>query len=225
MAIEDIIDLTHPMESNMPVFPGSRPVNLITAATFADEGYHEIRMDCSTHTGTHIDCGYHLLSDGLNTLTTPVSHFYGKGLVADCRNIPAGGLISMDFLQQMETDIRNSDFLLIHTGWSQYWGTNGYFSKYPVLHEDAATYLTTFNLKGIGSDTISFDPVDSLKLPVHHILLSKGLILIENLVNLRSLPNHGFAFSCFPLKIKNGDGSPVRAVGIVTSDKAQGTSR
>ena len=32
MAIEDIIDLTHPMESNMPVFPGSLPVNLITSA-------------------------------------------------------------------------------------------------------------------------------------------------------------------------------------------------
>ena len=61
MGIEDIIDLTHPMESNMPVFPGSRPVNLVTTATFEKEGYHEIRMDCSTHTGTHIDCGYHLL--------------------------------------------------------------------------------------------------------------------------------------------------------------------
>ena len=87
-----------------------------------------------------------------------------------------------------------------------------------MLHEDAATYLSSFNLKGIGSDTISFDPVDSWELPVHHILLSKGLILIENLVNLKSLPKHNFAFSCFPLKIKNGDGSPVRAVGIVNSN-------
>jgi len=218
MAIEDIIDLTHPMESNMPVFPGSRPVNLIAAATFEKEGYNEIRMDCSTHTGTHIDCGYHLLIDGLNTFTTPVNHFYGKGLVADCRNISAGGLISMEFLKPMETDIRNSDFLLIHTGWSRYWGTERYFRKFPVLHEDAATYLSSFNLKGIGSDTISFDPVDSSELPVHHILLSKGLILIENLVNLKRLPTHDFVFSCFPLKIKNGDGSPVRAVGIVNSN-------
>ena len=133
MAIEEIIDLTHPMESNMPVFPGSGPVNLTTAATFEKEGYHEIRMDCSTHTGTHLDCGYHLLKDGLNTLTTPVNQFYGKGLVADCRNIPAGGLISKEFLQQMETDYRNSDFLLLHTGWSQYWGTEEYFGKFPGI--------------------------------------------------------------------------------------------
>ena len=61
----------------------------------------------------------------------------------------------------METEIINSDFLLIHTGWSRYWGSEEYFRKFPVLHEDAARYLTSFNLKGIGSDTISFDPVDS----------------------------------------------------------------
>ena len=114
-------------------------------------------------------------------------------------------------------------FLLIHTGWSQYWGSEEYFRKFPVLNVDAARYLTSFPLKGIGSDTISFDPVDSGDLPVHHILLSKGLILIENLVNLKSLPKHNFAFSCFPLKIRNGDGSPVRAVGIITRDKGLGT--
>jgi kynurenine formamidase len=218
MAIEDIIDLTHPLESGMPVFPGSGPVNLVTSAAFEQEGYHEIRIDCSTHTGTHIDCGYHLLRDGLNTVTTPLSQFYGKALVADCREIPAGGLISKAFLQPLEQDISHSDFLLLHTGWSKYWGRDEYFRDFPVLSEDAATYLSAFNLKGIGSDAISFDPADSVELPVHHILLSKGFILIENLVNLGSLPLPGFIFSCFPLKINNGDGSPVRAVGIVNSN-------
>jgi len=219
MAIEEIIDLTQLMETNMPVYPGSLTVNLVTSATFEKQGYHEIRIDCSTHTGTHIDCGYHLLEGGLNTITTPVNQFYGKGLVVDCRNIAPDGLISKEFLQQLEEEIKKTAFILLHTGWSQYWGTEEYFGKFPVLHVDAAAYLSTFNLKGIGSDTISFDPIDSKELPVHHILLSKGLILIENLVNLNRLPPLEFKFSCLPLKIKNGDGSPVRAVGIVTSDK------
>jgi arylformamidase len=225
MDIADIIDLTHPLESNMPVFPGSRPVSLVTAATFEMEGYHEIRMDLSTHTGTHVDCGYHLLNNGSDTLTTAVSQFLGSGLVADCRNIPAGGFITKEFLQQLETDLGNVDFLLIHTGWSQYWGKEEYFGKFPVLDAEAATYLSSFTLKGIGSDTISFDPVDSTELPVHHILLSRGLILVENLVNLISLPERDFVFSCFPLKIRNGDGSPVRAVGMVFRDKGRGRSR
>jgi arylformamidase len=219
MAIEDIVDLTHSMESNMPVFPGSLPVHLVTAASFERQGYHEIRMDCSTHTGTHLDCGFHLLKDGLNTVTTPITHFYGRGLLVDCTKIAAGGRIEKEFLQPWETEIKRSSFLLFHTGWSHNWGTPEYFRGFPVLHTDAAAYLSSFDLKGIGSDTISFDPIDSTDLPVHHILLSNGLILVENLVNLESLPKQDFIFSCFPLKIKDGDGSPVRAVGIVTRDK------
>jgi kynurenine formamidase len=70
-------------------------------------------------------------------------------------------------------------------------------------------------LKGTGVDAPSFDPVDSVKLSVHKALLSKGIVLIENLTNLDALPDKGFIFCCFPLKIKGGDGSPVRAVGIV----------
>jgi kynurenine formamidase len=112
MYSKEIIDLTHTMENNMPVFPGSPTASFVIAATFEEEGYHEIRIDCSTHTGTHIDCGFHLLKDGLNTLTTPITHFYGKGLLVDCRNIPAGGMIEKEFLQPLESELKRSSFLL-----------------------------------------------------------------------------------------------------------------
>jgi kynurenine formamidase len=45
-------------------------------------------------------------------------------------------------------------------------------------------------------------------------VLSNGLIIIENLTNLESLINKSFDFAVFPLKIKDGDGSPVRAAAI-----------
>jgi kynurenine formamidase len=45
------------------------------------------------------------------------------------------------------------------------------------------------------------------------------MVLIENLVRLEDLPAEGFLFCCFPLKIAGGDGSPVRAVGIVMSNE------
>jgi kynurenine formamidase len=51
---------------------------------------------------------------------------------------------------------------------------------------------------------------------VHHTLLSAGMVLIENLTGLEKLPESGFYFSCLPLKIQSGDGSPVRAVAITT---------
>jgi arylformamidase len=41
------------------------------------------------------------------------------------------------------------------------------------------------------------------------------MVIIENLTNLDSLPDSKFEFFCFPLKIENGDGSPVRAVAKI----------
>jgi arylformamidase len=65
-------------------------------------------------------------------------------------------------------------------------------------------------------DTISADPVGSADLPNHHILLGAGMVIVENLTNLSAVPDGPFLFSCFPLNIKDADGSPVRAVAMVS---------
>jgi kynurenine formamidase len=71
----------------------------------------------------------------------------------------------------------------------------------------------------MGIDGPSFDVVESHDYPVHKLFMSHGILLIENLTNLELLLNRDFLFSCYPLKIKEGDGSPVRAVGVVMSDE------
>jgi kynurenine formamidase len=38
---------------------------------------------------------------------------------------------------------------------------------------------------------------------------------IERLVNLGSLPPHGFKVACFPLKIKGGSAGPARVVAML----------
>jgi kynurenine formamidase len=57
--------------------------------------------------------------------------------------------------------------------------------------------------------------VNEENLPNHHILLGKEILLIENLTNLDKLPDHVFTFQCFPLKVENADGSPVRAIALI----------
>jgi len=84
-----------------------------------------------------------------------------------------------------------------------------------LLTPEAAEYLVSCNLKGIGLDCISVDGVASEMLPIHHILLGAGLVIVENLTNLSALPGDGFNFCCFPLAIEDADGSPVRALGLV----------
>jgi len=81
--------------------------------------------------------------------------------------------------------------------------------------------LTNFNLKGIGVDAFSLDKIISAEkvtkenLPNHFIFLGKEIILIENLANLDKIPSNIFTFHCFPLKVEDADGSPVRAIAII----------
>ena len=208
-----LIDLTHPLTNGMPVFPGTPPLTLDTLSTLGTHGYNEIQLHMTTHTGTHIDCGKHMLPDSFDTCSSSPESFYGAGWVIDCRN--TGDLIPMSLFRNLEEASGKIDFVLLHTGWSKYWGDPEYFSKFPVLSPDAADYLLNLTLKGVGVDAPSFDPVESEDFPVHKKLLSHGLVLVENLTGLEQIPARGFIFSCLPLKIVEGDGSPVRAVGIV----------
>jgi arylformamidase len=214
-----VIDLTQIMETVMPLFPGSKPVSFVKTADAASDGYNETLIHCTTHTGTHIDCGRHLIQNGFNTCTSSPARFYGKGLVLNCQRLLPKEVITKLYLQSFENKLKQAEFVIFHTGWSRFWKTTEYLHGFPMPDYEAASYLAGFSLKGIGIDAISFDPVKSHDLIVHRVLLSHGISLIENLTNIENLPEEGFIFSCFPLKIKNGDGSPVRAVGIVMSDK------
>jgi|SRR5512133_1801685 kynurenine formamidase len=207
-----VTDLSHLLTSGMPVFPGSDEVILKNAANVTEDGYNEVKFKISGHTGTHIDCGRHMFNDGFDASTFPIDRFTGPALVINCQD--TGSLIDEAVLKKHEERIIKTDFLLLHTGWDRHWKSEPYFRNFPVLTTEAAKYLKTFDLKGIGVDAPSFDPVDSKDFRVHHLLLSAGIVLIENLTNLESVINKEFMFCCFPLKIENGDGSPVRAVAV-----------
>lgn len=211
-----IIDLTHPIRAGMPVFPGTPPVEILESARLESDGFNELRMVLTTHTGTHLDTPFHLLAKGPGLNELPLSRFVGPAVVIDLRAVPAGGVAGPEYFRGREDRILFADFVLLLTGWSRFWGQPAYFSGNPLLSEEAAHYLSSFPLKGIGMDAASFDPVDSADLPVHHILLGKGILLIENLVNLEQLPETGTTFSCLPLPVEGGDGSPVRAVAMIT---------
>lgn len=55
--------------------------------------------------------------------------------------------------------------------------------------------------------------------PLERALLGHGIVTYTNLVNLMELPeNQSFLFVGLPLKIKDGDGSPVRCVAILDEE-------
>lgn len=218
----NVVDLSHEIEENMPVFPGTETPILAEANVIEVDGFREKKITMYSHTGTHMDAPAHILPGAEFLDQFPPDSFYGNALVVDFSRQP-GNTIGAEDLVRYEQALSICDFLLIHTGWDRNWGRESYFTGFPVLTEMAARRLTSLGLKGVGIDAISVDPTKSTELPIHRILLGAGLLIIENLCNLGILtdPDGGgpakvplLKFSCFPLKIRGADGSPVRAVGI-----------
>ncbi len=115
-------------------------------------------------------------------------------------------------LLKYEELINKIDFVLIKTGWDKLWGKPNYFENFPCLSKEACEWLVSKNIKGIGLDAISIDPVTSTDMVNHMIVLGSDIVIIENLKNLNLLGSEIVQFFTFPLNFINSDGSPVRAV-------------
>jgi kynurenine formamidase len=208
-----VIDLTHPITAGMPVYPGTEPPTLEQANTVERNGFAETLLRMYSHTGTHIDAPGHMAAGAPFLDELPVDRFVGRACVVDVsaadREVPA------EWLERESSRIDECDFVLLHTGWSRYWGDDRYFEAFPVLAADAAAWLAGRGLKGVGFDAISADRVGPPPYPNHLMFFRAGMIVVENLSNLGALVGETFLFSCLPLAYERADGSPVRAVAIV----------
>ena len=208
-----VIDLTHVIKPDMPVYPGTDTPKFISANSYEKDGFKETLLQMYSHTGTHMDPPAHL-HPGRTTLDQfPAEQFIGKALVIDCRDLAEGEPITMDYLRKYGKKADQADFLLFNLGWDKLWGTDAYFGNYPCIDDEVLDYIINGNYKGIGFDVIGLDPIADQNLARHKKLFKKcDIVNIENLKNLELCGEDLFWFSCFPLKLENCDGSPIRAV-------------
>ena len=211
-----VVDLTHTISADMPVYPGTEPPVLSTANTYEKDGFLETLLHLYSHTGTHMDAPHHIFPNGTALDEFGAAEFVGQGLVIDATNVPAGGRIDFSHVQKNRERADKAEFLIFRTGWEQYWGQAAYFGEFPVISGDIADYLLETGKKGIGLDTISLDPIADDALTMHHkFLVPDRTVIIENLCNLACLGSDLFLFAALPLKFLRSDGAPVRAVGIL----------
>ncbi|MFZ7134572.1 MAG: cyclase family protein [Eubacteriales bacterium] len=212
-----IFDLTHMISQDMPVYPGTEKPLFTVANTHENDGFTEKRMEMYSHTGTHIDAPFHILSHGKPLNEYTIDKFIGRGIILHVDEI-IGHDINISHIEHEEERIRKCDFVILKTGWSKYWGKKKYFNNYPCLTEESAAWLSQFDLKGIGVDTISVDPIETKDFSNHRIFMKKDMIIVENLCYLDDIANEQFLLVVVPLKIENSDGSPIRAIAITNEE-------
>ena len=204
-------ELTHTIRNDMPVYPGTEQPRLTTACTIDQCGYRETLLHMFSHTGTHMDAPAHMLPNGRTLDDFPAETFAGRGFVLDCRGAAE---ITLPMLRRQEEALGEAEFLLFCTGWDRYWGKPRYYEGFPCLTAEAAEYVASLGLKGVGEDSISLDPCDSVDFPNHMTLLGADFVNTENLKGLDKLLGRRFTFVTLPLKFENADGCSCRAIAL-----------
>ena len=85
-----IVDLTHTIEPEMPVYPGTPSPSMEAACTVERDGYRETMLHMVSHTGTHMDAPCHLLPGGetLDAIQDGQGWIVHTHLAAPSRNMP-----------------------------------------------------------------------------------------------------------------------------------------
>ena len=209
-----IVDLTQTIEESMPVFPGTEKPRMLKANTVEEHGFAELKLTMYTHTGTHLDVPAHMVQGGRSLTSFSAEDFVGRAVLVDITKLDKQE-IAVEELMPYEALLKEADFLILNTGWSKFWGTPEYFVGFPALNEEAVDWLLRFKLKGIGIDAISIDAMETKDFAIHYKLFHRDMIVIENLTNLKEINKESFLFSCLPLKLKEADGSPIRAIALI----------
>ena len=218
-----VVDMTHSIQNGIPIFFDIFD-GLETVATVEASGYYMNLLRMTEHTSTHMDAPAHFVEGRWTVDQIPLEHLYGVAAVMDARPYITGpnDTITVDELMEWEErtgiEIPEGGILFVYTGWSDYWGTYNSWDEYmdvtgggfPGFGVDAADYLISKGVIGVGIDTLSIDPAPSTTFDFHVKLLGTNAWAIENLYVPEELLDRVVFVVVAPMKIKAGSGAPTR---------------
>ncbi|MCJ7797424.1 MAG: cyclase family protein [Thermoleophilia bacterium] len=215
MLASPIVDLSHPLHTGEPAYPGDPTVEIIPRLTHAEHGHAVTEIRMGTHDGTHMDAGYHFFADKPTLDQYPVERFVGSGVVLDLRAQPADTPVAPDTLRAAIAaagGLHAGDFALLWYGWDAHYGGDLMWRN-PYLSKEAARLLVDTGVTLVATDTPNVDSsTDLTAFPVHVLFLGSGLLIVENLRALDRLGAGRVDCVLLPLSLAHTDGAPVRAI-------------
>lgn len=200
-------DLSQPIHSGMPKYPGDEAVCVDKTHSLEVDGFSAHRCMMGLHSGTHVDAPMHMTQNTSFIGEYDLERFCGAAWVFDVREISSIGLDSIDCSR-----ISKNSIILFYTGMELKYTTGEYYTNYPTLTVELAEKLVEEGVKLVGIDSPS---PDYFPFCVHKVLLNGGVFIVENLRGLAPIAEkQNVMFFGFPLAI-SADSSPIRAVAVL----------
>jgi len=198
------------------------PPCVTTLLEVEKDGLNATQFTLVTHAGTHVDAPLHFIKGGQTIDAYPVSAFYRRGVVIEASKGPLQPITASD-LEEAQPRVRKGEILVLRTGYGARFGSEEYFD-HPYLSEDAAQWIVNRGVAIVAIDAVTVDLPFPLRppnftFPVHHLLLGRGVLIIENLADPLRLVGQRVTIACFPLKIRDADGAQARVVAGIKTPK------
>lgn len=189
---------------------------------YAADAYYTI----FNHGGPHVDPPNHMIKGAKGVDQMPPEQFYGRARVFDFRSKPKEqALTRADF---EKGGIRPGEIVIAAVEVRPPSEADG-FPSFAFLSGEAAEYLAAIPVRAFAICApsvanlrevfrkIGVGETDAGKVvPEHLAFLRRGIPIIEGLENCGAVVGEkNVVFAGFPLKFKDGNGSPVRAVALV----------
>jgi arylformamidase len=208
-----IFDISRTLSADLPPWPGDMPFRYQLNGRIAEGSSVNVgSIEMSLHNGTHGDASYHFDDSGWTMEQAKLETYFGPAVVVDLTAKYAGGgfpQVAIADLQLVADDFATAPRLLLKTNvWKD---PNVFPARIPVVASDVPEWLQARGVKLLGLDVPSVDEIEAKVLVNHHAIGRAGISIIESL-DLSAIGAGRYNFVALPLKIRDGDGSPVRAI-------------
>jgi len=207
-----IYDLSVPISSELPTYPGDPGVKIDDWSSLANGGSANVStLHFGAHTGTHVDAPAHFIEGAKKVELLDLDVLIGEAQMVE---VPVERLtIDEDFVAaNLQTGTKR---VLFKTRNSAFWTEDkaDFRTDFTYLEVGAAQWLVRQGVKLVGIDYLSVEKFHSQDHEVHRALLSHEVIILEGL-NLAQVPAGNYELICLPLRLRThlGDGAPARAV-------------
>ena len=175
-------------------------VNNVIRYSRSGSEYSTIHFSCDVHNmGTHIDVmGVDVIIEN--------DRLISEGIKFDVSNIKDRP-IKLDDLEL--SLIKEGIYVFFQTNWDEYVDDEIIYSNHPEISMEVIEYLVEKKVNMIGIDTLGLGRGRNHGI-IDEFLAKNKIYGIENLCNLKSIPQKDFKVYCLPIKAEGLDALPAR---------------
>ena len=199
-----IVDITQTTKIGKEYRAGSKPLEVKNVKRYSRSG--------SEYTTTHFSCDIHNMGTHIDVMEKDIlienERLIGEGIKFDVSSVTDKPVTLNDLDLSL---VKEGVYVFFQTNWDEYLDDEEKYAKHPEISIEVMEYLVNKKVNMIGIDTLG------LGLRRNHgviddYLAENKIYGIENLCNLKNIPNKDFKVYCLPIKVEGLDAQPARVL-------------